>query len=126
MNVEKSLATQIEENDEWVINSGCSQHMTSDKSNFVSMEKYEGGVRFGDDKASIIHGRGSIALDGKHNIDDVLYVEGLTHNILSVGHMVDKGYDLQFKNRKWKILSGSRNMIASSTKKVNTFHLKNW
>jgi hypothetical protein len=32
--------------------------MTCDKSNFVSTEKYEGGVViFGDDKAGIIHGR---------------------------------------------------------------------
>jgi hypothetical protein len=50
------------------------------------MENYEGGVvRFSDDKFSIIHGRGSISLDGKHNTDDVLYVKGLKHNLLSVG-----------------------------------------
>jgi hypothetical protein len=99
--------------------------MICDNINFVSMEKYEGGVViFGDDKASIISGRGSISLDGKHNTDDVLYVEGLKHNILSVGQIVDKGYDLQFKNGKCRILSGSRSMITPGTKtKGNIFHL---
>jgi hypothetical protein len=68
-----------------VIDSGCSHHMTSDKSNFLSMERYEDGVVvFGDNKASIIHGRGSISLDCKEKIDYVLYVEGLKHNLLSV------------------------------------------
>jgi hypothetical protein len=60
--------------------------MIGDKSKFLSMEKYEGGVeRFGDNKIGIIHGRGSYSLDGRHNTDDVLYVEGLKHNLLSVG-----------------------------------------
>jgi hypothetical protein len=86
MNVEKSLVAQIEEKNEWVIDSGCSHHMIGDKRNFVSMENYEGGVvRFGDDKYGIIHGRGSISLDGKHNTNDFLYVEGLKHNLLSIG-----------------------------------------
>lgn len=83
---EKALATKVEEKDEWVIDSDCSHHMTSDKRKFVSMERYDVGiVRFGDDKASVIHGRGSISFDGKHNTDDVLHVQGLKHNILSFG-----------------------------------------
>jgi len=35
-NVESALATQVIEKDEWVIDSRCSLHMTSDKSRFVS------------------------------------------------------------------------------------------
>jgi hypothetical protein len=38
--------------------------------------------------------------------------------------MVNKGYDLQFKNDKCKIISGFRSMIASGKKtKGNIFHL---
>lgn len=86
INVERALVAQVEKKDEWVIDSRCSHHMTGDKSKFVRLEKYEGGVvKFGDDKVGIICGRGSISLDGKDNIDDVLYVECLKHNLLSVG-----------------------------------------
>lgn len=86
INEEKVLAAKVEEKDEWVIDSGCSHHMTSDKSKFFNLEKYDGGVvRFGDNKACVIRGRGYIFLDGKHNTDDMMYVEGLKHNILSVG-----------------------------------------
>jgi len=57
VNVERALATQVEEKDEWVIDSGCSHHMTGDKSKFVSMERYEGGiVKFGNNSAGRIHG----------------------------------------------------------------------
>jgi hypothetical protein len=38
--------------------------------------------------------------------------------------MVDKGYNLQFKNGKCRILGSSENVIASDTKtKGNIFHL---
>lgn len=122
---EKALAAKVEEKDEWVIDSSCLHHMTGDKSKFMSMERYDGGiVRFGDDKAHVIYGKGSISFDGKHNTDGVLYVQGLKHNILSVGQIVDKGYDLQFKNGKCKILNTSGIEISSRTKtEGHIFHL---
>jgi hypothetical protein len=79
------LDTYLEEKDEWVIENGCSHHTISDKRIFFTMKNYEDGVvRFGDDKANIIHSRGSISLDGQHNNNDFLYVEGLKRNVLSV------------------------------------------
>jgi len=84
--VERALAAQVEEKDDWVIDSGCSHHMTGDKNKFLDLERYEGGmVKFGDNSASRIRGRGTIYFDGKSKIGNVLYVEGLKHNILSVG-----------------------------------------
>jgi len=38
-NVESALAAQVVEKDEWVIDSGCSHHMTGDKTKFMSFEK---------------------------------------------------------------------------------------
>lgn len=38
INEEKSLVTKVEEKDQWVIDSGCSHHMISNKSKCVSME----------------------------------------------------------------------------------------
>ena len=37
-------------------------------------------------------GIGSITLDGKTNTEYVYFVDGLKHNHLSVGQLVDKGY----------------------------------
>ncbi|GLJ21945.1 hypothetical protein SUGI_0410990 [Cryptomeria japonica] len=65
--VEQALSTKVEIKDEWIIDSGCLHHMTGDKSKFLTFEEYNGGlVRFGDDKACLIKGKGSISLDGKH------------------------------------------------------------
>ncbi|GLJ44734.1 hypothetical protein SUGI_0940610 [Cryptomeria japonica] len=87
---EKALAAKVDDKDEWVIDSGCSHHMTRDKRKFLSLKEFTGGlVRFGDDKECMIKGRGTISLDGKHNTDNVYYVEGLRNNLLSVGQLVD-------------------------------------
>ncbi|GLJ44625.1 hypothetical protein SUGI_0937950 [Cryptomeria japonica] len=61
---------------EWLIDSGCSNHMTGDKSKFVKLDKYDGGsVRFEDDQTTQIVGIGSISFDGKHNTNNVYYVK---------------------------------------------------
>ena len=43
-----SLVTYVNKNDKWIIDSGCSHHMTGDKSKFVTLTQYDGNsVRFG-------------------------------------------------------------------------------
>lgn len=60
--------------------------MTGEKSKFVKLAKYDGGsVRFGDDQTTQIVKIGSISFNGKHNTNNVYYVKGLHHKILSVG-----------------------------------------
>lgn len=125
--VEQALAAKIEEKDEWIIDSRCSHRMISDKSKFLSFQEYNGGlVRFGDDKACLIRGKGTISFDGKHNTNKVYYVEGLKHNLLSFGQLVGKGSQLQFKNGKCKIMNRTRLEIATGNQtRGNIFHLNN-
>lgn len=79
---EKALAAKIEEKDEWVIDNGCSHHMTGDQRKFLNLQEFDGGlVRFGDNKACRIKGKGTISLDGKNNTDNIYYVEGLKNNL---------------------------------------------
>lgn len=58
--------------DYWVIESGCSNHMTKDKSKFTKLEKYGGWlVILGYDFGAKIVGKGTIIFYGKHSVDDV-------------------------------------------------------
>ncbi|GJS42205.1 retrovirus-related pol polyprotein from transposon TNT 1-94 [Tanacetum coccineum] len=73
----------------WIIDSGCSKHMTGDRSlleNFV--EKFISTVRFGNDHFIAIIGYG----DYVHNnitVCHVYYILGLGHNLFSVGQFRD-------------------------------------
>uniref|UniRef100_A0A803L8C4 Uncharacterized protein n=1 Tax=Chenopodium quinoa TaxID=63459 RepID=A0A803L8C4_CHEQI len=59
-------------------------------------------VTLGDGKKANVEGRGVIAVNSKANntkyIHDVLYVPNLTHNLLSVGQLVQRGYSANFDN----------------------------
>ena len=47
----------------WYINSGCSKHMTGDKSKFLSLsENKSGNVTFGNDDLGKIKGKGMVKL----------------------------------------------------------------
>ena len=98
MREERAIISQVEKKD-WIIDSGCSHHMTSDMRKFVKFRNYDGGIiRVRKNVACHIIGIGSITLDGKTYIDDVYFVDGLKHNLLSIGQLMDKSYQLQFGN----------------------------
>nr|GFB33855.1 integrase, catalytic region, zinc finger, CCHC-type, peptidase aspartic, catalytic [Tanacetum cinerariifolium] len=69
----------------WIIDSGCSKHMTGNRAlltNFV--EKFLGTVRFGNNDFVVIAGYGDVVI-GSMMIKKVYYVEGLGHNLFNVG-----------------------------------------
>nr|GEU93972.1 retrovirus-related Pol polyprotein from transposon TNT 1-94 [Tanacetum cinerariifolium] len=81
----------------WVIDSGCSKHMTGNRAlltNFV--EKFLGTVRFGNIDFAVITGYGDVVI-GSMTINKVYYVEGLGHNLFSVGKFCDKGLKVAFR-----------------------------
>ena len=92
-----ALVSQVEKKSYWIIDNGCSHHMTSDMNKFVEFQSCDGGtVRVGNNATCFMKGIGSITLDGKNNTENVYFVDGLKHNLLSLGKLVDKSYQLQF------------------------------
>ncbi|GKF09830.1 hypothetical protein Tco_0044054, partial [Tanacetum coccineum] len=81
----------------WYLDSGCSKHMTGDRSqltNFVS--KFLGTVKFGNDQVAKIMGFGDYQI-GNVTISRVYYVEGLGHNLFSVGQFCDSNLEVAFR-----------------------------
>nr|GEY33936.1 hypothetical protein [Tanacetum cinerariifolium] len=81
----------------WIIDLGCSKHMTGNHAllkNFV--EKFLGTVRFGNNDFAVIAGYGDVVI-GSMTIKKVYYVEGLGHNLFSVGKYCDKGLEVAFR-----------------------------
>nr|GEU46073.1 hypothetical protein [Tanacetum cinerariifolium] len=73
----------------WIVDSGCLKHMMGDRSllrNFI--RKFMGTVRFRNDNFAAITGYGDY-IQGNITIFHVYYVEGLGHNLSSVGQFYD-------------------------------------
>nr|GEX66207.1 retrovirus-related Pol polyprotein from transposon TNT 1-94 [Tanacetum cinerariifolium] len=80
-----------------IIDSVCSKHMMGNRAlltNFV--EKFLGTVRFGNNDFAVIVGYGDVVI-GSMTIKKVYYVEGLGHNLFSVGQFCDKGLEVAFR-----------------------------
>ncbi|GJT70230.1 retrovirus-related pol polyprotein from transposon TNT 1-94 [Tanacetum coccineum] len=131
-NTESVSKTEVVQIVLWYLDSGCSKHMTGDRSqltNFIS--KFLGTVKFGNDQVAKIMGYGDYQI-GNVTISRVYYVEGLGHNLFSVGQFCDSNLEVAFRQHTCFIrnlegvdlLTGSRgdnlytlslgNMMASS------------
>jgi len=72
--------------------------MTRDLTKFTSLKlKAEGHVTYGDNNRGRILGRGAVGTGSSTTIENVLYVEGLKHSLLSINQLCDKGYKVNFK-----------------------------
>eukprot|EP00253_Pinus_taeda_P020984 PITA_20984 len=67
--------------------------MTGDKEKLQSYSSLENEnkVSFGNDTTTFIKGKGSVRLKEKVKVGNVMYVDGLKHNLLSVSQMCDQG-----------------------------------
>nr|GEW99551.1 hypothetical protein [Tanacetum cinerariifolium] len=82
-----------------IVDSGCSKHITGDRSllrNFI--EKFMGTVRFGNNNLAAITSYGNY-IQGSITIYHVYYVEGLGHNIFSVGQFCDGNLEVAFHSK---------------------------
>ncbi|KAD5318063.1 hypothetical protein E3N88_18009 [Mikania micrantha] len=85
-------------NSRWIVDSGCSQHMTGELGLLKEFRQMKGCyVNFAGDKGGQISGCGSLT-NGKSSFDNVNYCKELTNNLLSVSQICDKGYKVLFDN----------------------------
>ena len=94
--------------------------MTGDRNKFVSLkEKKDGTVSFGNDGSSNVIGSGTITLGRKDVIaKNVLLVENMNHNLLSVGQMCDQGHTILFNSTKCEIRKGVYGEIVATASRA--------
>nr|GEX92649.1 integrase, catalytic region, zinc finger, CCHC-type, peptidase aspartic, catalytic [Tanacetum cinerariifolium] len=79
-----------------VFGSGCSKHMIGDRSQLTNfLNKFLGTVKFSNDHVAKIMGYGDYQI-GNVTISRVYFVEGLGHNLFSVGQFFDLDLEVAF------------------------------
>ena len=102
----------------WYLDSGCRNHMTGNLDIFVELDSgFTSQVKLGDGKLQNAEGKGTIAVytrgGNRKLIDDVLYVPSLTHNLLSVGQLIQKDYSVHFDVGKCSCNLGNVRLVAA-------------
>src|ERR1051325_12057746 len=107
----------------WYLDSGCSRHMTGRKSMFQSLELKSGGdVKFGGNQKGKIIGSVTIGNGNLPSISNVLLVEGLAHNLLSISQLSDNGYDIIFNQKYCKAVSQKEGSILFFVKRKHNIY----
>ncbi|GJU35949.1 ribonuclease H-like domain-containing protein [Tanacetum coccineum] len=101
--------------DQEVVDSGCSSHITGNKAYLLEYEDYNGGfVAFrSDPKGGKITGKGKIRT-ANLDFDDVYFVDELKFNIFYVSQMCDKKNSVLFTDTECLILSPSFKLLDES------------
>jgi hypothetical protein len=88
----------------WYLDSGCSKHMTGDKTLLKEVQMGKGGrITYGDGSQSKVIGKGIIHILGLETSQEALYVEGLKANLLSISQFCDKDLVVQFSKKECNI-----------------------
>ncbi|KAJ9560455.1 hypothetical protein OSB04_005615 [Centaurea solstitialis] len=90
----------------WHVDSGCSRHMTGNRSFLEDFIRFNGGyVAFGDNpRGGKVTGKGKVT-GGKLTLEDVYYVDQLKYNPMSVSQVCDKKFFTLFSDTECMILS---------------------
>ncbi|KAG5873370.1 hypothetical protein JTB14_022973 [Gonioctena quinquepunctata] len=116
---------------DWFLDSGCSAHLTVDKSNFISEEiSSKLTITTANDQQMETNCVGDIQLPVRVsdqsfnvNVENVFYVPDLKVNLLSVSQIVQKGNKVNFNSEGAHIINAQGKTIATATLKNNLFKI---
>ena len=92
---------------------------------FQCQTPYHGGtVTFGGNKKGKIISAGKISIHPYPSIDNILFVEGLKHNLLSISQLCDSGYDVSFNKEECVIKFKDESSLFSAKIKGNLYKIK--
>ena len=105
----------------WYLDTGASNHMCGRKKLFEKLdETVRGKVSFGDNSQIPVMGKGDIqfrARDGSNQvISNVYFVPKMTSNILSLGQLLERGYEIAMVDCGKMLIKDQRGIIIA---KVN-------
>jgi hypothetical protein len=99
--------------------------MTGDRDNFLTLIKeIDGSVSFGNDSTKII-GKGMVRIGNKNTkVENVLLVEDMKYNLLSVSQMCDQGHKVTFDSKKCEIRKeGSGKLISTAARTSSNIYV---
>ncbi|WVZ51891.1 hypothetical protein U9M48_002991 [Paspalum notatum var. saurae] len=101
--------------DVWIMDSGCSRHMTGHRKWFsslnpISTKEY---ITFGDNGQGKVMGVGYVSLSAKLSLREVAFVRNLGFNLVSVSQLLDEGFEVRFKKGACCVLDAEEILVCS-------------
>jgi hypothetical protein len=93
----------------WYLDSACSKHMTGNKDFFKELKEgiNGGNITYGDGSKSKVIGKGVVEILGVPTLEEVLFVDGLKANLLSISQFYDDDLVVLFSKEECNIFKRS-------------------
>jgi hypothetical protein len=105
----------------WYLDSGCSKHMTGDKTLLKEVQMGKGGrITYGDGSQSKVIGKGIIDIPGLGISQEALYVEGLKANLLNISQFCDNDLVMQFSKKECNRFDSSGNWLMGGERTADS------
>ena len=127
-NYQRCLVTHKElrasESHSWYFDSGCSHHMTGNKLCFTSFTEFEkGNVIFDDSNFAYVKGKGTICALEILSLEEVLYVEGLKANLISISQICEKEFNVHLSQNVCKVFHLNGKCVMIGLRTLENFHV---
>ncbi|XP_045802027.1 uncharacterized protein LOC123895611 [Trifolium pratense] len=103
----------------WYLDTGCSNHMTGHRDWLLEFDdNFKSKVKFADDSAISVEGKGKVMVqrkNGNHTfVTDVLFVPTMKHNMLSLGQLLEKGFNYSTKDHCIEVFDPQNKLIIKA------------
>ena len=103
----------------WYVDSGCSRHMTGNRKLLSNIKECErGDVTFGDNQKGRVIGIGNVSSKYDNFIENVMLVDNLKYNLISVSQICDRNLGVNFRNDVCHIVNPSSDSVIFSYKRL--------
>ncbi|GAU33426.1 hypothetical protein TSUD_380620 [Trifolium subterraneum] len=108
----------------WYFDTGCSNHMTGNKSILTDFNKcLNTRIKLANGNFIAAEGMGNVVIqrsNGKKTvIEKVLYVPGMKCNLMSVGQLLEKGFKAVFEGETLKLFDSKQRLILKTAQSQN-------
>lgn len=105
-----------EQTNMWYLDSGCSNHMDDNKKWFTKLDELvKKVIIFADDRHVTSSGKGNVVVvrkDGERtSITDIFNVPSMTSNLISIGQLLAKEYNMKLEKNRMKVYNGEGRVI---------------
>lgn len=115
----------------WILDSGATEHMTSDRERFDSLQQYTSTVEVANSEKIAVTGKGEILLAPRDNangrnftMSDVLYVPNLGGSLLSIGRIEERGFRVQFAEGEAKIINKDGETVLTAKRRGRLYMIE--
>ncbi|MCH81386.1 gag-protease polyprotein, partial [Trifolium medium] len=115
---------KVTSKDDWYFDSGCSKHMTGAGAILTKFTPQPTSyVTFGDGAKGEIKGKGKIVNKDLPNLDDVLLVNGLTANLISISQLCDLNLRVNFTKEGCVVTNDNKEVIMKGVRSKDNCYL---